>query len=170
MPTRISPNELAETVKKARKGSSEDFHKLYNLFSKPIFNFIWRLSGSTEDAEDLTQETFLKVHSEIKNLRDPAQFKFWLFRIARNEVYQKLRRSKKGPEVSMDDEEISYHDFLPTQGNPEKQALSRELGEVIAKALKGMSSKYRDVFVLAVFHKMSYEEISNIVDRSLLFG
>ena len=70
----------------------------------------------------------------------------------------------------MDDEEISYHDFLPTQGNPEKQALSRELGEVIAKALKGMSSKYRDVFVLAVFHKMSYEEISNIVDRSLLFG
>ncbi|MDA2923366.1 sigma-70 family RNA polymerase sigma factor [Acidobacteria bacterium AH-259-L09] len=171
MPTEISPSELKETVRRVQKGSSEDFQKLYDLFSKPIYNFIWRLIGSAEEAEDLTQETFLKVHSEIKNLREPGQFKFWLYRIARNEVYQKVRRSKKEPEVSMDDEEIDYHSFLPApspQIDPEKRALSRELGEVIGRALRAMSPKYRDVFVLAVFQKMSYEEISKIVDRSLL--
>ncbi|MDA2936980.1 sigma-70 family RNA polymerase sigma factor [Acidobacteria bacterium AH-259-A15] len=171
MPTEISPSELKETVRRVQNGSLEDFQKLYDLFSKPIYNFIWRLIGSAEEAEDLTQETFLKVHSEIKNLREPGQFKFWLYRIARNEVYQKLRRSKKEPEASMDDKEIHYHNFLPAQSphiDPEKRALSRELGEVIGRALRAMSPKYRDVFVLAVFHKVSYEEISKIVDRSLL--
>jgi RNA polymerase sigma-70 factor, ECF subfamily len=171
MPTKISRNELGETVKNAQKGSPEDFQKLYDLFSKPIFNFVWRLIGSLEDAEDLTQETFLKVHREIRNLRQVGQFKLWLYRIARNEVYQKLRRSKRTPEISIDHEEIDFYSFLPDSShniNPEKRALSQELNGVIGRALNRMSPKYRDVFVLAVFHKMSYEDITKIVGRSLL--
>ncbi|MDA2933894.1 sigma-70 family RNA polymerase sigma factor [Acidobacteria bacterium AH-259-D05] len=171
MPTEISQNELEETVKRVQKGSAEDFQKLYTLYSKPIYNFIWRLIGSTEDAEDLTQETFLKVHSEIKNLRQAGQFKFWLYRIARNEVYQKQRRSRKAPVVSLDDKAIDYYDFLPHQStdiDPEKQALYQELSMVIDQTLQAMSPKYRDVFILAVFQKMSYDDITKIVDRSLL--
>lgn len=171
MPTEISPDELEKTVKGAQKGSSEDFHKLYSLYSKQIYNFVWRLVGSTEDAEDLTQETFLKVHREIRNLRQAGQFKFWLYRIARNEVYQKQRRSKKKTEVSLDDSAIDYYDFLPhpsPDNDPEKQALYRELSQIMDQTLKTMAPKYRDVFVLAVFHKMSYEDITKIVDRSLL--
>ena len=171
MPTEISPDELEKTVKGAQKGSTEDFHKLYSLYSKQIYNFVWRLVGSTEDAEDLTQETFLKVHREIKNLRQAAQFKFWLYRIARNEVYQKQRRSKKATEVSLDDSAIDYYDFLPHPSpgsDPEKQALFRELSQVMDRTLKAMAPKYRDVFVLAVFHKMSYDDITRVVDRSLL--
>jgi RNA polymerase sigma-70 factor (ECF subfamily) len=171
MPTEISPDELEKTVKGAQKGSAGDFHKLYNLYSKQIFNFVWRLVGSTEDAEDLTQETFLKVHRKIKNLRQAGQFKFWLYRIARNEVYQKQRRSKKATEVSLDDSAIDYYDFLPhpsPDNDPEKQALYRELSQIMDRTLKAMTPKYRDVFVLAVFHKMSYDDITQIVDRSLL--
>jgi len=171
MPTEISPDELEKTVKGAQKGSAEDFHKLYNLYSKQIYNFVWRLVGSTEDAEDLTQETFLKVHREIRNLRQAGQFKFWLYRIARNEVYQKQRRSKKATEVSLDDSAIDFYDFLPhpsTDNDPEKQALYRELSQIMDRTLKAMTPKYRDVFVLAVFHRMSYDDITKIVDRSLL--
>ena len=171
MPTEISPNELRDIVQRAQRGSEEDFHKLYDLFSRAIFNFVWRLIGSLEDAEDVTQETFLKVHSEIRNLRESGQFKFWLYRIARNEVYQRLRRSKRSPEISIDQGEIDYYGFLPDSShdtNPEEQALSGELNKVVGKALTRMSPKYRDVFVLAVFHRMSYQEITKIVGRSLL--
>ncbi|MFQ5741308.1 MAG: RNA polymerase sigma factor [Acidobacteriota bacterium] len=171
MPREISPTELRETVKKAQAGSAIDFQKLYGLFSKPIYNFIWRLIGSTEDAEDLTQETFLKVHRELRNLRDEGQFQFWVYRIARNEVYQRLRRSQKVSAVSMDDESVNYHEFLQDNSpglDPERQALSKELNEVIRRALNSMSPKYRDVFVLAVFQKFSYEDITKIVGRSLL--
>ena len=171
MSSEISQSELEKIVERVQQGSVEDFHKLYDLFSKPIYNFIWRLIGSTQDAEDLTQETFLKVHREIKNVRQPGQFKFWLYRVARNEVYQKLRRSKKASEVLLYSKTIDYFDFLPHHSpdiNPEKRALDQELNKIISRTLQTMAPKYRDVFVLAVFHKMSYEDITQIVDRSLL--
>ncbi len=171
MPKELSPTEIREIVEGAQKGSLEDFHRLYEAFGKPIYNFIWRLIGSPHDAEDLTQDTFLKVHNELRNLRDPAQFKFWLYRIARNEVYQRLRRNQKSSVVSIDDDETGYYDFLEdeTPGlNPEGQFLARELQQVVQRTLNSMAPKYRDVFVLAVFQKVSYEDITKIVGRSLL--
>ncbi len=171
MPTEISPRELKEIVQRAQGGSVEAYYRLYNLYSKPIFNFVRRLIGGREDAEDLAQETFLKVYSELPKLRDPEQFRFWLFRIARNEVYQKLRRSQRTSEVSIDDEDTSYYNFLPevTEGrDPEVEVLSHEMYGVVDGALQKLSPKYRDVFVLAVFHKMSYEDITHVVGRSLL--
>ena len=171
MPTDLSQEELAEIVREAQQGSLESFHRLYNSYSKAIYNFIWRLVGESADAEDLTQETFLKAHSELKKLRDPAQFRYWLYRIARNEVYQKLRKSQRATVVSIDDEEVSYYDFLEDGSSgldPESQVLSLELNQVIHQALDGMGPKYRDVFILAVFQKESYEDISKIVGRSLL--
>ncbi|HXK59110.1 MAG TPA: sigma-70 family RNA polymerase sigma factor [Acidobacteriota bacterium] len=171
MPSEFSPEQLREVVARAREGSEQDFYELYVAFSKPIYNFVWRLIGSVEDAEDLVQETFLKVHSELKHLRDPNQFRFWLYRIARNEVYQKLRREQRATEVSIDDEEAGYYNFLKDdlkQPDPEHLALSGELNEVINRALLSLTPKYRDVFVLAVFQKMSYEDITKVVGRSLL--
>ncbi len=171
MPTDLSQKELEEIVREAQQGSLESFHRLYQFYSRAIYNFIWRLVGESADAEDLTQETFLKAHSELKKLRDPAQFKYWLYRIARNEVYQKLRKSQRATVVSIDDEEVSYYDFLEDGSSgldPESKVLALELNRVIHQALDAMSPKYRDVFVLAVFQKESYENISKIVGRSLL--
>ena len=171
MPTDLSQKELEEIVREAQQGSLESFHRLYQSYSRAIYNFIWRLVGESADAEDLTQETFLKAHSELKKLRDPAQFKYWLYRIARNEVYQKLRKSQRVTVVSIDDEEVSYYDFLEDGSScldPESQVLALELNRVIHQALDAMSPKYRDVFVLAVFQKESYENVSKIVGRSLL--
>ncbi len=171
MASEISQRELAEIVRRAQQGSVDDFHKLYGIYSKPIFNFVRRLIGSNEDAADLTQDTFLKVHSELGKLRDAGQFKYWLFRIARNEFYQKLRRSQRAPEVSIDDDEVSYYDFLAEESegqDPEQALLDGEMHSVISRTLLRLPPKYRDVFVLAVFQKMSYEEISRIVGRSLL--
>ena len=107
MSQEISPEELQKLVDRAKAGSSDEFHQLYSLFVKAIFNFIWRLCGAPEEAEDLTQETFLKVYAELPNLRDSGQFKFWLYRIARNEVYQRLRRTKRRPEVSIEPAPVS---------------------------------------------------------------
>ena len=171
MPLDISQSELKEIVGRAQKGSENDFYQLYSIYSKPIYNFIWRLVGSTAEAEDLTQETFLKVHSELKSLRDAGQFRFWLFRIARNEVYQLLRKTKRKTEVPIEDEDLPFVDFLPDSSpglNPEGKVLSRELNDVIRQSLLELKPKYRDVFVLAVFEKMSYEDVANIVGRSLL--
>jgi RNA polymerase sigma-70 factor (ECF subfamily) len=171
MSAEISRKELEEIVERAKDGSLDDFHRIYSHYSKPIYSFIWRLVGSPTDAEDLTQETFLKVHSELKNLRDVRQFKYWLYRIARNEVYQKLRRKLRRSEVSIDNEEIPYFEFLEDGSydlDPEERVLSQELDRIVQSSLMALKPKYRDVFILAVFEKMSYEDITKIVGRSLL--
>jgi RNA polymerase sigma-70 factor (ECF subfamily) len=171
MSDQLSQKEIDEVVARAKSGSLDDFHRLYSLYSKQIYNFIWRLIGSPSDAEDLTQETFLKVHSELKGLRDVTQFRFWLYRIARNEVYQRLRRSLRRSEVSIDSEEIPYFEFLADDSHdldPEGRVLSQELDQVVRSSLMALKPKYRDVFILAVFEKMSYEEITKVVGRSLL--
>jgi RNA polymerase sigma-70 factor (ECF subfamily) len=171
MSAEISQKEIEEIVARAKSGSPDDFHCLYSLYAKPVYNFIWRLVGSPSDAEDLTQETFLKVHSELKNLRDVKQFRYWLYRIARNEVYQRLRRSLRKSEVSIDNEEIRYFEFLADDAHdldPEERVLSQELDRVVQSSLMALKPKYRDVFILAVFEKMSYEDITKVVGRSLL--
>lgn len=172
MSSEISQDELRQVVERAQDGSLEAYHTLYSLYGKPVYHFIWRLIGKPEEADDLTQETFMKVYAEIGNLRNPGQFKYWLFRIARNEVYQRLRRRKtRKAETSLDTEEISYYDFLPDESlgtDPEGSLLSEELVAVINQALASLRPKYRDVFVLAVYEKMSYEEIAQVVGRSLL--
>lgn len=171
MSSKISQEELCEIVARARDGSIDDFHRLYVHYSKPVFNFVCRLLGSADEAEDLTQDTFFKVYSELRNLREPEQFRFWLYRIARNEVYQRIRKSKRKTEVSIDNQEISYYEFLADDSgelDPEKQILSRELSRVVQACLMSLKPKYRDVFVLAVFEKISYDDITKIVGRSLL--
>lgn len=171
MSSEISPRELELIVERARNGSIDDFQALYDHYAKSVFNFIARLAGSTEEAEDLTQDTFLKAYSELGNLRDVGQFRFWLFRIARNEVYQRIRRTRRKAEVSIDDDEKGYFEFLPddTYGlDPEELVLNSELQGVVEDSLRSLRPKYRDVFILAVFERMSYEEIAGIVGRSLL--
>ena len=171
MGTHLSREELAEIVREAQQGSLESFHRLYQFYSGAIYNFVWRLVGERSDAEDLTQETFLKAHSELKKLRDPGQFKYWLYQIARNEVYQKLRKSQRATVVSIDDGEVPYYDLLEDGSSgldPEAKVLALELNRVLHEALDAMAPKYRDVFVLAVFQKESYENIAKVVGRSLL--
>lgn len=167
----ISKGQLEKLVKSAAEGSVEDFRKLYDVYSAPVYKFILGMVGNESEAEDVTQETFIKVFYKLKKLKDPGYFQFWLYRIARNEVYQRHRQLKRRSEVSIDNEEIGYYEFIPDDKDeldPEKQVMSSELDSVIQKALQSLKPKYRDVFILAVQEKMSYEEISKIVGRSVV--
>lgn len=167
----ISKGQLEKLVKSAAEGSVEDFRELYDVYSVPVYKFILGMVGNESEADDVTQETFIKVFYKLKKLKDPGYFQFWLYRIARNEVYQRHRQLKRRSEVSIDNEEIGYYEFISDDKDeldPEKQVMSRELDSVIRKALLSLKPKYRDVFVLAVQEKMSYEEISQIVGRSVV--
>jgi RNA polymerase sigma-70 factor, ECF subfamily len=171
MSLEISKGQLEKLIKAAAGGSVEDFHELYEIFSTPVYKFVLGMVGIEAEAEDITQEIFIKVFYKLKKLKDPEYFRFWLYRIARNEVYQKHKKIKRRSEVSIDNGEIGYYDFIADDKSgpdPEKQIISRELDSVIQKALLSLKPKYRDVFILAVQEKMSYEEIAKIVGRSVV--
>lgn len=128
---------------------------------------------SREDAEDLTQDVFLKVFHELRRLQDTGRFESWIYRIARNEVYQNYRKKRNEPrnrdmsERPGGKERIAREpvDERPT---PQIEVLHDELGTKIEQVLRSLPPKLREVFILAVMHEKSYAEISEIVGRSLL--
>jgi RNA polymerase sigma-70 factor (ECF subfamily) len=124
---------------------------------------------SREEAEDLAQETFVAVYQKLGTLKDDGKFEPWLFRIARNFVYQSYRMGST-PTVSVDalDEDGQPVMELPdSRKNPDEAFQSNELEEVVSQAIAGLPEKYREVFVLSALQQLSYQQIAEVVERSL---
>ena len=166
----LKEEALVALVRRAVEGEAEASHLLYQHFVARIFNFVIGLVRVKEDAEDITQDAFVQAFQNMHALKDLAKFEQWLYRIARNEVYQRFRR-KKTAEVPLDTElitSIAGDDSKRADPNPEDQCLGSELSKVIEGALSDLPLKMREVFILSVVHDKSYKEISEIVNRSLL--
>jgi RNA polymerase sigma-70 factor (ECF subfamily) len=132
-------------------------------------NFIYRMVASTEEAEDLTQETFVTVYQKLATLKDDARFEPWLFRIARNYVYQRYRR-RTPPMVSVDDQDEegrSAAELVDERKGPLEAFEAGELEQVVQSVISDLQEKYREVFILSAIQHLSYQEIAEIVGRSL---
>ncbi len=160
---------LEQWLKNAKKGDIGAYQRVYDTFARKVLNFIYRMVNSVEEAEDLTQETFVTVYQKLGTLKDNSKFEPWLFRIARNYVYQSYR-SRPPATVSIDqvDEEGQPMTQLVDQRkNPDEAFQSNELEDVVQQVISSLSEKYREVFVLSAIHHRSYQEIAKIVGRSL---
>jgi RNA polymerase sigma-70 factor, ECF subfamily len=161
--------KVHKLVVEAQNGDGSAFQALYEHFAPRIYNFLYRLLGSRDEAEDVAQQTFLIALRQLRTLRDAAQIESWIYRIARNEVYLKFRRKKA---LSLEDEdsgtEVEKLEEIRLHANPEKLLLNEELGRRIQSILDNLPAKLREVFVLAVIQGMSYQEIAGIVGRTLL--
>ena len=166
----LKEENVTDFVKRSAAGDVEAFHLLYSHFVQRIFNFVLGLMRVKEDAEDVTQDAFVQAFHNIRALKNPDKFEQWLYKIARNEVYQRFRR-RKLEEISLEfDERRELNPVEQDKGskNPEDVFLEDELGSVVDRALETLPVKLREVFILAVLHQKSYKEISDIVGRSLL--
>jgi len=165
----LNAQDLQSLIQQAQDGDRDACHLLYQHFVARIFNFVLGMVRSREDAEDVTQDAFIQAFNNLLHLKDLGKFEQWLYRIARNEVYQRFRR-KKVQEVTLEPE------FLPVEeaggrrptSNPEEEVLTVELEQVIQRTLTELPPKLREVFILSVLQELSYKDIADIVDRSLL--
>lgn len=162
--------EIVELVRRSQKGDLDAFRQLYERFIQKILNYLYRMTGSKDEADDLAQDTFVLAYRKIGDLKNPERFQSWIFRIAQNNVYQ-LYRGKKVHVESIDQEEsqeLSDFQKLATPlKSPEDAVLTEELEQLITDVIQELPEKYRTVFILSAIEKLSYQEISNIVERSL---
>jgi RNA polymerase sigma-70 factor (ECF subfamily) len=166
-------SEQADIIRRARAGDLEAFRQIHEEYGRRILNFIYRMIESKDDAEDLSQNVFFLAFHELGKLQNEDRFESWLYRIARNEVYQLFRRKRSEPALQEspasghagEQVDLEVKDIRPT---PQDYILNEELGEAIQRVLGSLPPKLREVFVLAVIHEKSYSEISEIVGRSLL--
>lgn len=165
----VDPAALIHLIRKAKKGDISSYQELYELFVRKVLNFIYRMVNSPEEAEDLAQETFVAVYQKLVTLKDNSKFEPWLFRIARNFVYQRYR-TRLPSTVSIDtlDEDGQLvTQLVDARKNPDETFQTEELEDVVSEVIAGLPEKYREVFVLSAIQRLSYQQIAEIVGRSL---
>lgn len=144
--------EDRDLVAQARRGKVDAYNVLISRWEKRVFNYLLRLVGDREDALDLTQEAFLKAYQNLSKLDDAGRFSPWLFRIAHNEAYSLLRRSR--PEEAMDGE--------PLASLAVERAAPLEVTLAVQAALNRLKPDQRETVVLKVFEGFKFEEIAEI--------
>ena len=166
----LKKDDPARLVQSAMEGSPDARKRLYEIFSQRIFNFVLGMVHSREEAEDVLQDAFIHAFRSLSSLKDADRFDQWLYRIARNEVYQRFRKRKTEDVVILRGQEDCGQNLTSVDEgrNPEESVLSVELSGVVKRALDTLPPKMREVFVLSVIHQKSYKEIAEIVGRSLL--
>ena len=159
-------NSSRDLVIRVCQGDQEAFRLIFDRYSRPMIAFIYDMVSDRELAEELTQETFVRAFRAIHRMRPETKLSTWLFGIARNVARESLRaRTRANVQVTLEHESVmAVSDQEPV---PVDRLLSKELNELIRRALEALDDDKRLVFTLKVFHQCSYEEIAEITGFSL---
>jgi RNA polymerase sigma-70 factor (ECF subfamily) len=168
-------NSLSMMVGRVATKPKREFDSLVQKYHKQAYNIAYRLTGNHADAEDLTQEAFVRAFRFFDNYRRDLPFENWLYRIISNLFVDDLRRKPKVRVHSLDapvstdasGEGNAFFEIPDTRENPERVVLHEELDEQIQKALAQLPADFRTTVILADIEGMSYEEISAAMNCSL---
>ena len=160
-----------ELMSSCRDGDEGAFEVLYRRYERPILSFVYRMTNSTSDAEDLCQETFLRVVRAKRRYRANGKFKTWLFRVALNLCRDRMRRMKFRSHGSLDNPEISQdgEDNRPDKGifdpspDPAKRAEKEEMKSLVRQAFTALTQDQRTAVILRQYHALKFQEIAEIM-------
>ena len=148
-----------ELVVLAIKGDSKAFEQLVFRYEKPIFIYAKRFLSQKEAAEDVTQETFIKIYRSLKNFDPEYKFKTWIYTVATNTIYDWLRKAKKSKELFIiDDPDVNFETI-----DEDASYNKLEDKELIDNALKNIKPVYQSVIVLFYRDGLLYEEIAEVL-------
>ena len=165
----------ADVVALALEGRDAAHRELIKRYERPVFSLVFRMVRDRELAEDLTQDTFVKVLSHLDRYRTDFKFSSWLFKIANNVAIAHLRRRQLDT-VSMDGSphatssdavEASRFDISDGSENALDEMEARELGSAIERAIASLRPEYRSCILLRHVEGRSYEEIATTLDLPL---
>ncbi|HEX2530522.1 MAG TPA: sigma-70 family RNA polymerase sigma factor [Burkholderiaceae bacterium] len=158
IPTDLDDNEC---VARAQRGDRHAFSALVARYQDRVYRFLVRLTHSPDDALDLTQETFLRAYQHIARWRPEAQFKTWLFQIARNMAFDRLRRDKRVEFVELDEE--VERETPDTAAGPDAALETAQRYRLLESALARLPSEHREILLLREIEEMSYDEIATVL-------
>jgi RNA polymerase sigma-70 factor (ECF subfamily) len=165
----------ADVVTLAQEGRDAAFRELIRRYERPVFTLIYRMVRDRELAEDLSQETFVKVLNHIDRYKPEFKFSSWLFKIANNGAIDHLRK-KTVPTISIDGApsatskeaiEATSFEIAAKQETALDEMESRELGGAIERAIAALRPEYRACIMLRHVEDRSYEEIAATLDLPL---
>jgi len=164
-----------EVVALAKAGREAAYRELLRRYERPVFSLIFRMVRDRALAEDLAQETFVKVLNALASYRPEYKFSSWIFKIANNAAIDQLRRRELdtlsldgSPDARTADEvEATALQASDRSESPLEEMESRETGAAIEKAISRLRPEYRTCILLRHVEGRSYEEIADVMDLPL---
>ena len=162
-------------LERAHEVDDAAFHAIFDEYQDRIYNCVYRFMGNAEDANDLTQETFLRAYAALPKIRGELKVGPWLYRKATNLCMDQLRRNKLIRWEPWDLFTSIFHPRQVARDNPEQDAVRQESREVVQVVLEKLSPKYRMCLVLREYDGLSCQEIAEVMGttrsavKSLLF-
>ena len=165
----------ADVARLAQQGREPAFRELVRRYERPVFSLVFRMVRDTATAEDLAQDTFIKVLNHIDKYRPEFKFSSWLFKVANNVAIDFLRRRQLST-VSIDgapnassvaDIEATRFDIADKSESALEAMEAKELGSSIERAIGALRPEYRSCIMLRHVEGRSYEEIAATLDLPL---
>ena len=159
-----------ELIEKITTGNATAFQELFDRYKKLVINVCYRLVGNRDEAEDLTQDVFLKIFRSAKHFKHRSKVSTWIYRIAINLSLNHLRRKKYQQWFSLDDNAPSKDSVfveLVSTDCPESEFNAQEQEKIVLKAINELPADQRVVVMLQRYDELSGQEIAAIVECSV---
>lgn len=145
-------------------GDRAAFGEIVRRYQKQIYSLAYRLTNDAEDAQDLAQEAFIKLYKVLDKYDREKPFFPWMYKVAANVCYSKLRKRPREQEVSLD-KVIEFSPLIPQQDTyPEDYCETRETQRLVQQAIAELPEKYRMPLVLRYLEDLSYKQIAEVLD------
>ena len=156
-----------QLVEKVKEGDKKAFNLLVLKYQNRVTNIVSRYIKNNGDVADVTQEAFIKAYRALPNFRGDSAFYTWLYRIAVNSAKNYLvSQSRKPPASDVDAQEAEFYegaDALREVATPESKLLTKEIENVLLRAIERLPDELRVAITLREMEGMSYEEISEVM-------
>jgi RNA polymerase sigma-70 factor (ECF subfamily) len=158
-----------------RQGDPAAFGELVHRYGDSVLGYLIRMSGNREQAEDLFQETFKRVHEKAHTFRGP-QFKGWLFKIATRVALDGYRRGRRIKAISLNQqldcdnpnsEQLGTIALVDNSCNPSEQALKAEQTEQVRRAIQLLPERQQATLILAYYQQLSYPDVAEVLGCSV---
>ena len=164
----IDDSKINELVHKSKAGDVEAFEKIVTSYNKRIFNLAVRILQNNDDALDVMQDTFLTAFEKIDSFNFKSKFYTWLYRIATNYAFMKIRKNKNAPlNESVFEGKNNFAFFENTKSldfSAEQIIINKELKSKLDEAVAELPQIYKAVFILRDIEGLSIKETSEILD------
>jgi RNA polymerase sigma-70 factor (ECF subfamily) len=154
----------ADLARAMLAGETDAFERFVEHFRSRVFRYSWLMCGNPEDADEIAQETLLKVFQNIDQLREPEHVRSWVFRIARNACLMQRRKSLFAPSEELQVDDLPLADDSETA---DARLLQEELRAVIERVVMELPPTYRSVVLLRDLEGLSTEETAQVLELSV---
>ncbi|NBC27333.1 MAG: sigma-70 family RNA polymerase sigma factor [Bacteroidetes bacterium] len=152
-------------IKKFNQGDTRAFTKLVNRWHKKVYRFAYRFFADADEANEITQKTFIKMYSKLNDLDDPSRFGAWIYRVANNLCLDELKRAGRRRSSPLEAWVEQQGGLESDEQSPMAALQQKELGEIIQQALLELPDEQRTVIILKEYEGLKFREIAEILQE-----